>query len=111
MCAVGYAVARYIIDNDVPANARTVGQYAVERLWALKSKYPFIKDVRGKGLLIALEFDRNISQDMMMACLKEGMLVNNVKPSALRFMPPLTIGNKEVDEAVEILDRVLSQVR
>ncbi len=87
-----------------------MGQYFINRLEGLKKKFQFITDVRGRGLLLAIEFDRDIGQEALMACLKEGMLVNRVKPNALRFMPPLTIGKREVDEALGILDKVLSGI-
>ena len=111
MCAVGYAVVKYIIEKDVPGNAREIGHYLLEGLKELKEDYPFITGVRGKGLLAAVEFDKEIGQDVMMACLREGMLVNRVKPNAIRFMPPLIIGRKEVDEAVDILGKVLKTVK
>jgi 4-aminobutyrate aminotransferase-like enzyme len=47
---------------------------------------------------------------MLNACLENGMLVNCVKPDTLRFMPPLIIGNSEVDEALDILDKSLSSI-
>jgi acetylornithine/N-succinyldiaminopimelate aminotransferase len=59
---------------------------------------------------VAIEFDREIAQDVMIACLKEGLWTNRVKPNAIRMMPPLIIGDREVDEAVTILDRVLSGI-
>jgi acetylornithine/N-succinyldiaminopimelate aminotransferase len=43
------------------------------------------------------------------SCLEEGLLLNAVKPSAIRFMPPLIIGESEVDEAMGILERVLAR--
>jgi len=66
--------------------------------------------VRGRGLLVAMEFDSDIGAVALTACLERGLLVNRVKPNALRFIPPLVIGNKEVDEALAILDKVLSSV-
>ena len=109
-CAAGYATLKYIIEHDIAGNARKVGQYLLTRLEELKKKFPFITDVRGRGLLVAVEFDREIGQEALMACLERGLLVNRVKPNALRFMPPLTIGNEEVDEALDILDKVLVSV-
>ncbi len=73
----------------------------------LKTEFPFVSDVRGKGLLLALEFDGEIGRDVVNACMEEGLLLNAVKPNALRFMPPLNITNKEADEAVDILHKVL----
>ena len=109
-CAASYAALRFIIDNDIAGNAKRVGSYFITGLEGLKQKFDFITDVRGCGLLIALEFSRDIAQSVLMACLDGGLLVNRLKPSALRFMPPLIIGNEEVDEALGILDRALSSV-
>jgi acetylornithine/N-succinyldiaminopimelate aminotransferase len=110
VCAAAYATLKYIIDNNVVDNVRKVGQYFTGRLEELKNKYSFITDVRGRGLLLAVEFDREIAADVLNSCLENGLLVNRVKPNALRFMPPLIIGNSEVDEAINILDKVLAAV-
>jgi len=109
-CAASYAVLRFIIDNDIAGNAKRVGSYFINRLEGLKQKFDFITDVRGCGLLIAMEFSSDIAQSVLMACLDGGLLVNRLKPNALRFMPPLIIGNEEVDEALGILDKALSSV-
>jgi len=107
-CAASYATVKFVIDNDIAGNASRVGQYLVAELGKLKDKFDFITEVRGRGLLVALEFDRDIAGSVLMACLDRGLLVNRVKPNALRFMPPLTIGNGEVDEALNILEDALS---
>jgi predicted acetylornithine/succinylornithine family transaminase len=109
-CAAGYATVKYIIDNDIPGKVKAVGQHLIAGLERLRGKFPFITDVRGRGLLVAVEFSSDIAQPLVMACLERGLLVNRVKPNALRFMPPLIIGNKEVDEALGILDKALSSV-
>ena len=82
----------------------------MQALIILKHKYPFITDVRGRGLLVAIEFDSDIGADALNACLERGLLVNRVKPNALRFIPPLIIGEREVDEAIDILDNALSSI-
>ena len=110
VCAAAYATVKYIIENNIVENVRKVSQYFIGRLEELKSKYNFVTDVRGRGLLLAIEFDREIADDVLKACLENGLLVNRVKPDALRFMPPLIIGSAEVDEAVNILDKVLAAV-
>jgi acetylornithine/succinyldiaminopimelate/putrescine aminotransferase len=107
-CAAGYATVKCIIDNDIPGKVKAVGQYLIAGLDKLRQKFPFITDVRGRGLLVAMEFNSDIAQSLVMACLERGLLVNLVKPNALRFMPPLIIGKKEVDEALGILDSALS---
>ncbi len=109
--AAAYATLKYVIDNGIADNAARVGQYLIAGLNDLKEKYPFITDVRGRGLLLAIEFDRDIGQDMLNTCLENGMLVNKLKPNAIRLIPPLNIGNKEVDQALGILDKALSTVK
>jgi acetylornithine/succinyldiaminopimelate/putrescine aminotransferase len=109
-CAAGYATVKFIIDNDIPARVRAVGQYLIKGLKGLKGKFPLITDVRGRGLLVAIEFSSDIAQAVLMACLERGLLVNLLKPNALRFIPPLIIGNSEVDEALSILDKALASV-
>ncbi len=110
VCAAAYATLKFIIDNDIVGNVRKVGQYLKGKLEELKPKHQFITEVRGRGLLVAIEFDSDIAASVLSACLERGLLVNRVKPNALRFMPPLIIGNAEVDEAIGILDKALSSV-
>jgi predicted acetylornithine/succinylornithine family transaminase len=111
MCATALAVMEYIIKNDIPGQAQKKGLYLIDGLNKLKSKYPFITDVRGRGLLAAVEFNKDMSQSIMAACVENGMMVNNVKPNAVRIMPPLTISNKEIDEALRIFDKVFAGVK
>ncbi len=110
-CAAGCATLKFVIDNNIPAKAKATGEYLIQGLAKFKAKYPFITDVRGRGLLVAVEFKDDIAPSLVMDCLKEGLLVNQLKPNALRFMPPLIIGEGEVDEALGILDGVLSGVQ
>ncbi|MEE8193917.1 MAG: acetylornithine transaminase [Dehalococcoidales bacterium] len=109
-CAAAYATLKYIVDHGIAENARQVGQYLAAGLRGLREKFGFITDVRGRGLLQAIEFRNDIGRSAMMACLDGGLLVNKLKPNALRFMPPLIIGREDVDEALDILDRALSAV-
>jgi len=109
-CAAAFATVKYIIDNNIVENVKKVGSYFHTSLEGLKQKFDFVIDVRGRGLLVAMEFSSDIAQPVLMACLDNGLLVNRLKPNALRFMPPLIIGNDEVDEALNILDKVLSDI-
>jgi len=60
--------------------------------------------------LDALEFNSDISSQVVSACLEQGLLLNPVKPNAIRFMPALIITEKEIDEGIAILDKVLAGV-
>ncbi|OGN89509.1 MAG: acetylornithine aminotransferase, partial [Chloroflexi bacterium RBG_13_46_14] len=109
--ATAYATLKYVIENDIPGNARKVGQYLKQGLERLKNKYGFVTDVRGEGLLLAMEFDKDISADVVDSCIENGMLVNKLKTNAIRFIPPLVMTKKEADEALGILDKVLEGFR
>ena len=111
VCAAAYATVKCIIDNDIPGRVNQVGKYFMAKLENLKQQFDFITEVRGRGLLIALEFDSEIAQELVRACLDKGLLVNRVKPNALRFMPPLIITEKEVDKAISILEDALEEIR
>ncbi len=109
-CAAGYATLKYILEHNIVENCRQVGNYLKVSLEGLKAKFKNIVEVRGLGLLVAVELSSDIADGVVKACLDEGLLLNAVKPSALRFMPPLIIGESEVDEATGILEGVLAKV-
>lgn len=109
-CAAGYAVLKYIIDQDLPGHVTRVGDYLQNKLLALKAQHPLVESVRGKGLLIACQLGSEVSGKVAEGALGEGLLVNPVTPSALRFMPPLVVTEAEIDQAIERLSRALSRV-
>jgi acetylornithine/N-succinyldiaminopimelate aminotransferase len=109
VCAASYAALKYQIDHNIPAQAKRVGNYFLTKLEGFKRQFDFITDVRGRGLLIAVEFNQEIGDQLLLACLHRGLLVNRLKPNALRFMPPLIITEKEVDEALGILKEALGE--
>jgi len=111
VCAAAHAALKYIIDHNIPAQVKRVGNYFMTKLESLKQQFDFITEVRGRGLLIALEFNQEIAERLVLACVDRGLLVNEVKPNALRFMPPLIITEKEVDKAVGILGDVLGEIK
>jgi acetylornithine/N-succinyldiaminopimelate aminotransferase len=111
VCAAAHAALKYQIDHNIPAQAKRVGNYFLTRLGSLKQQFDSITEVRGRGLLIAVQFDQEIAEKLLLACLSRGLLVNRLKPNALRFMPPLIITEKEVDKAIAILKEALGEIR
>jgi len=107
-CAAAYATLKFILEHDIPARVQRVGQYFHDRLRQLKEEFDLIVDVRGRGLLQAIEFNREVADEAVAACLDRGLLVNRLKPNALRFMPPLIIEEQDVDRAMDILKEVLA---
>lgn len=108
--ATAYATLKYMIENDISGNARKVGQYLKQGLQNLKDKYGFVTEVRGEGLLLAMEFDKDISADVVDNCIENGMLINKLKTNAIRFIPPLVMTTEEADEALGILGKVLAEM-
>jgi len=103
-CAAAYASTKFILDNDVVDNAATVGAYLGQGLNDLMSRYDFITEVRGMGCLWAMLFDSDITPAVVGACNDAGILLNPLRPNAVRLMPPLTVTKEEIDEALERLE-------
>ena len=108
--AAAYASTQFIIDNDIPANSRAMGAYLTAALENLNSRYDVISEVRGRGLLIALEFHDDVAADVLTNANETGVLLNMVKPNTLRFMPPLNITTDEIDEGVARLEKAIASL-
>ena len=108
--AAAYASSKFILENDISNNVNKLNSYFTSKLNELMSKFEIISEVRGMGLLIALEFSMDIAADMITECNKNGLLVNAVRPNALRFMPPLTVTEDEIDQAISKLQKSLENV-
>ncbi len=109
-CAGAFAVVDYVVQNDIPAHVSTVGQRLREGLTAIESRHEFITQVRGMGLLLALQFNSDVSARIVSLCNQEGLLLNPLRPNVLRLMPPLTVTPQEVDMALERLESALGKV-
>ena len=108
-CAAAIASLEAILEDNIIIQAvEHLSRHFLQGLNDLKVKYPFIKDVRGKGLLIGAELDFE-GKDIVTACLKEGFLINCTMEKVLRFMPPLIVSEEEIDLLIETLDRVFKK--
>ena len=106
-CAAGLAVMQ-LLKSGVLKNCVQMGKYFVKGLEALKKRFPFIREIRGKGLLIGVELDMEGSK-IVEACMLEGLLMNCTAAKVLRFVPPLTIKKNEIDRGLAILEKVLAR--
>jgi acetylornithine/N-succinyldiaminopimelate aminotransferase len=106
-CAAGTAVIKYVLENDLPAYAGRMGAYLMEKLVALKGRRSDIAEVRGRGLLTAIEFNEEKTAAILSRCLERGLLLNAVSSTIIRLFPALTITKGEIDEAVGILESAL----
>ena len=108
--AAAYAGTRFLIDNDIPAKTNDMEPYLLGRLNDLRSRFSFISEVRGKGLLAAMEFESDISPQVLTAANEAGLLLNAPRPTTIRFMPPLTVTKEEIDQATELLGNALATI-
>ena len=109
-CAGAAAVVDYVVKNDVSANVRAMGQRLNQGLESLKSRYPIVTEVRGLGLLLAIQLNGEIAPQLVARCNQEGLLLNPLRPNAIRLMPPLNVSADEVDEALGKLETALKEV-
>ena len=108
--AAAYAGTKFLIDNDILAHVKAMERHLLARLEEVKSRFSFVTDVRGKGLLAAMEFEGDISGQLLTNANAAGVLLNAVKPNAVRFMPPLNITPEEIDQGVERLAEALGKI-
>ncbi|MDA0263619.1 MAG: aspartate aminotransferase family protein [Chloroflexi bacterium] len=108
--AAAYAGTRFLIDNDIPGKTKEMEPYLLASLNGLKERFSFISEVRGKGLLAAMEFESEISPQVLTATNEAGLLLNAPRPTTIRFMPPLTVTREEIDQAVERLGSALATI-
>ena len=108
-CAAGIATFEAIEKEQILKNVRRMGRYLRGRMERLAARYPFIKEVRGEGLMMGMRL--TIDGTMVVAeCLKRGMLTNSTGDNVLRFMPAMTVKKQEIERAIRIVDEVFGAV-
>ena len=104
--AAALATLETIMKDGILENVRKMGSYFMTRLHELKKRSSIVKEIRGRGLIIGMEIGIEGSQ-IVNACMDRGLLINCTSGNVLRFVPPLTITEKDVDAAVAILGEVI----
>ena len=110
VCAVASKVLDIFKEDSIIENVRVVGKYLREKLDELARSYPSIKEVRGKGLLLGVEFDKPVADIIKSALTDERLVLINAGSNVLRFIPPLIISKSDVDDALCRLKRVLEKI-
>ena len=107
-CAAGCVVAETVSDLNFLDKVNKKGEYirSTIKSWNV----PFVKEVRGRGLMIGTQIDSSINPgDIKVRCLEEGLCVTTAGTDVVRFLPPLNISDKEIDEGLAIFRRVLGE--
>jgi acetylornithine/N-succinyldiaminopimelate aminotransferase len=105
--AAALEVLKVFSEENILDNCDRMGRYFLERLLWLKSRHKSILDVRGIGLLIGMELEKEEGDNLAKKCLEKGFLVNSIQGRIIRFVPPLIIGKGEIDELITCLDEIL----
>jgi acetylornithine aminotransferase len=109
VCAAALAAMQALNEKTLRDNCRSMGAYLMEKLEQLKGKYSFIKEIRGRGLIIGAELEIE-GGPLVIKAMERGLLMNCTVGNVLRFVPPLIVNRAEIDEAMTILDEVLATV-
>jgi predicted acetylornithine/succinylornithine family transaminase len=97
------------LDRGLLAHVRGVSTHLFASLHALKARHAAIRDVRGAGVIAGLDLDRDAAP-VVAAALERGLLINRTSTTVVRLLPPYIVANEHVDEAVAILDEVMTQL-
>ena len=109
VCAAALAAVNIISDKTFLKNMRETGKYFLACLKELSKKFPIIKEVRGMGLMLAIDIDGS-SAAVAKDCMEQGILVNSIQPGTLRFIPTLIVSQKNIDTLVRVLTKTLTQL-
>jgi predicted acetylornithine/succinylornithine family transaminase len=110
-CAAGVSVVNYLLTNNLPGNAKKLGDYLFKKLFKLKNKYKIIKEVRGMGLMVGVEFTKPIASDLVNSGLKNGIVLNKISDFTIRLLPPLVITKKNINYFINFLDNYLKEFK
>lgn len=119
LCAAALATIEVLEKDHLVENAAKIGDYALKRMNEMKEDHPLIGDVRGKGLLLAIELVKDRKKKVraieegeavMYKCLEKGLNLKLTMGNILALTPALTITKEQMDEALNIIDEALSEV-
>ncbi len=108
--AAALATVRVMLEEGILNRTEEIGEYLVGELTRLKEKYPFVKEVRGIGLMIGMVLTIP-GADIVRQGHARGVLLNVTHDTVLRFVPPLVVTKQEIDRMIEILDAIFAEVK
>ena len=87
-------------------NTLEIGAYFIERLQELEQENPIVKNVRGKGLILAIELKKP-GGEVVVECMENGFLINCIRQNVFRFLPPLNVTRKDINSLMPVLHKSL----
>jgi predicted acetylornithine/succinylornithine family transaminase len=107
--AAGVAAFTTILEEGMLENCQKMGDYFLSQLEAIQKKYPFVKEVRGKGLILGMELNLDGSS-IVKEMLRKKILINCTMGNVLRFLPPLIVTQEEIDRVIKALEEVFQGI-
>lgn len=107
-CAAASAAIDVVLEENLSERAATLGKYFKDRLDVLRGKYKIVREVRGLGLMIGMEFRFDIF-NIILGSMKRGVIILDAGRNILRFLPPLVITREQIDQVVNVLDVVIGE--
>ncbi len=105
-CAASYAQITQLLERKLAENADEMGKYFMSIL----EKLPRIKEVRGQGLLVGIEFKEPIAIDVKHGCFDKKLLVTAIGDNIIRMVPPLILTKEDCDKAVAIIEKAIVEL-
>lgn len=103
------ASVEVILEENLCKRSKELGKYLMLELEKLRLKYTFIREVRGRGLMIGMGMDFNCSEIVDKAR-EKGVLINCCHENVLRFLPPLVIEKEQLKKVVDVLDEIFEAI-
>ena len=108
-CAAALASLKVITSKGFLKKTSETGDYFFECLQNLARQHSIIKDIRGKGMMLAIELSKP-GNEVVLDCMKNGFLINCIQQNILRFLPPLNISLKDINTLMPVLSKSLIQL-
>jgi acetylornithine/LysW-gamma-L-lysine aminotransferase len=108
VCAAACAAIDVLVKDKLADRAATLGAYFKAKLEELQAKYKIVKEVRGLGLMLGMEFRYDV-RNIILKTMDKGVLILDAGRNVLRFLPPLVIEKEQIDKAVAVLDEVIGE--
>lgn len=105
-CAAAKATLQAIVRDSLAENAAAMGELLLTSLRERFADHPAVTEIRGKGLMLGLDLNCD-AQAVLAACRREGLLANVTSGTVLRLLPPLTVNEEQVAQAVDIIQRAI----
>jgi acetylornithine/LysW-gamma-L-lysine aminotransferase len=108
VCAAGCAAIDVLVKNKLAERAEKIGIYFKAKLEELQTKYRIVKEVRGLGLMLGMEFRYDV-RNIILKTMEKGVLVLDAGRNVLRFLPPLVIEKEQINKTITVLDEVIGE--